>query len=46
MINVRATIIGVTNNNYGQGIKRLLVDTEGLSVIAEDVNKLFLLKHF
>lgn len=34
---VRATIIGVTNNNYGQGIKRLLVDTEGLSVIADVV---------
>jgi hypothetical protein len=41
---VRATVAGVTNNNYGQGIRRLLVDTEGLSQIAEVVflrNKTF-----
>lgn len=34
---VRATTIGVTNNNYGIGLKRLLVDTEGLSRIASIV---------
>lgn len=33
---VRATTIGVTNNNYGDGLKRLLVDTEGLSTIANN----------
>lgn len=31
---IRATVSGVTNNNYDQGINRLLVDTEGLSKIA------------
>lgn len=34
---VQATTMGVTNNNYGQGMKRLLVDTEGLSCIANIV---------
>ena len=36
---VRATTLGVTNNNYGSGLKRLLVDTEGLSTIADVVFK-------
>lgn len=34
---VKATVDGATNNNYGQGLKRLLVDTEGLSRIANIV---------
>ena len=34
---VRATTIGSTNANYGKGLKRLLVDTEGLSTIANEV---------
>lgn len=34
---VRATVTGVTNNNYGTGLKRVLVDTEGLSLIADIV---------
>lgn len=34
---VRATTAGVTNNNYGQNMRRLLVDTEGLSCIADVV---------
>ena len=31
---IKATIDGATNNNYGRGLKRLLVDTDGLSKIA------------
>lgn len=31
---VKATTVGSTNNNYGKGLKRLLVDTDGLTLIA------------